>query len=155
MFFTAEAVAFLRRLLLPPRHLGPCELIAQNQCEGFVGFSLLRNPQNDSWEVDVVYPDTPASSEPRLQGKTTVLKVNGQSAQQMQHHQIKDMMRGRTGSSISITVKKGCFFHRNSCYQARGSDTSRHADHQENRGANHETKTAIASARSAYVYFWF
>ena len=103
MFFTAEAVAFLRRLLLPPRHLG---LIAQNQCEGFVGFSLLRNPQNDSWEVDVVYPDTPASSEPRLQEKTTVLKVNGQSAQQMQHHQIKDMMLAAPTLLDTLTIKK-------------------------------------------------
>ncbi len=103
----------LRRLRqrLPPRHLGPCELV-RTQSEGFVGFSLLKNWQNDTWhwEVDVVYPGTPASREPRLQKKTIILKVNCQSAQEMQHEQLQFMLRGPAGSSVSITVKKGFFF---------------------------------------------
>ena len=123
MFFIAEAIAVgrhfgLRRLRLLPRYLGPCELM-QNQSEGFVGFSLMKNRQSDSWEVDVVYPDTPASREPRLQEKTTILKVNGQSAQQMQYDQLRNMMRGPTGSSISITVKKGGFSQKLLCSSAR------------------------------------
>ena len=116
MFFVAEAIAVrrhfgLRRLRqrLPPRHMGPCEL-ERKQSEGFVGFSLLKNWQNGTWEVDVVYPGTPASREPRLQKKTIILKVNGQSAQGMQHVQLQGMLRGPAGSSVSITVKKGFFF---------------------------------------------
>ncbi len=112
MFFIAEAMAVgrhfgLRRLR--QRHLGPCELV-RKQSEGFVGFTLLKNRQNDAWEVDVVYPGTPASRDPRLQKKTIILKVNGQSAQEMQYAQLQSMLQGPTGSSVSITVKKGFFF---------------------------------------------
>ena len=114
MIFIAEAIAVgrhfgFRCLRLPHRHLGPCELL-QEQSEGCVGFSLRKNPQNDRWEVDVVFPDSPASREPRLKEKTTLLKVNGQSATEMQHDQLNDMLHGPAGSIVSIKVKKGFFF---------------------------------------------
>ena len=81
----------------------------RKQSKGFVGFSL-KNWRNDTWEVDAVYPDTLVSREPRLEEKTIILKVNGQSNQEMQ-----SMLQGPAGSSVSINVKKGILFHGNSC----------------------------------------
>jgi C-terminal processing protease CtpA/Prc len=93
----------------------------RNQSGEFVGFSLLKNWQNRTWDVDVVYPGTPASREPRLQEKTIILKVNGQSAQEMQYAQLQSIPQGPAGSSVGITVKKGFFFKKTSCAQARGA----------------------------------
>jgi hypothetical protein len=117
MFFLAEAIAvgrhFGRRCLQqPPRQLGipgSCELL-QNQSEGTLGFSVRKNPEKGRWEVDVVYPDTPASREPRLHEKTPIHKVNGQSVMRMEYDQLRGMLQGPAGSNVEITVKKGLVF---------------------------------------------
>ena len=115
MFFLAEAVAVSRHFslrCLPPRHTGIptyCELL-RHQSEGGVGFSVKKNPQKGRWEVDVVYPDTPASNEPRLQEKTAIHKVNGESTVHMEYDQLRELLQGTAGSNVEITVKKGLSF---------------------------------------------
>jgi hypothetical protein len=118
MFFLAEAIAVGRHfgqgcLQQPPwRQFGTpesCELL-QKQSEGIAGFSVKKNSKKSRWEVDVVYPDTPASREPRLQAKTAIHKVNGQSVKRMEYDQLKEMLQGPAGSNIKITVKKGLVF---------------------------------------------
>jgi hypothetical protein len=114
MFFLAEAIAVGRHygrhcLQQPLRQLGisgSCELL-QPQSEGVVGFSVRKNPEKGRWEVDVVYPDTPASREPRLHEKTPIYKVNGQSVMQLEYDQLRDMLQGPAGSKVEITVKQG------------------------------------------------
>jgi hypothetical protein len=112
-FLLAEAIAVgqyfgLRSLRLPPRHLLEPWQLLRNQ--GVLGFSVKQNMQKDHWEIDDVYPDTPASREPRLKEKTTLLKVNGQSAQQMQFGQLTTMLRGPPNSTLEVTVQNGFFF---------------------------------------------
>lgn len=115
MFFLAEAIAVGRHFglrCLPLRHLGTpayCEL-PRNQSEGAVGFSVKRNTQKGKWQVDVVYPDTPASREPRLREKTAIYKVNGQSTMRMEYDQLMGMLQGPAGSNVEIDVKKGFVF---------------------------------------------
>jgi hypothetical protein len=115
MFFLAEAIAVGRHFglrCLPLPHLRTpayCEL-PRNQSEGAVGFSVKRNPQKGRWQVDFVYPDTPASREPRLREKTGIYKVNGQSTMRMEYDQLMGMLQGPAGSNVEITVKKGFVF---------------------------------------------
>ena len=117
MFFLAEAIAVGRHfgqgcLQQPLRQFGiseSCELL-QKQSKGIAGFSVRKNSKKGRWEVDVVYPDTPASREPRLQEKTAIHKVNGQSVTRMEYDQLTGMLQGPAGSSLRITVKKGLVF---------------------------------------------
>jgi hypothetical protein len=112
MFLLAEAVAVSRHFCLrclPPRHTrapATCQLL-RNQSEGAVGFSVKRNAQKGRWEVDVVYPDTPASREPRLQEKTAIYKVNGESTVHLEYDQLRELLQGPAGSNVEISVKKG------------------------------------------------
>lgn len=110
MLLLAEAIAVGRHF--GQRQLGisgSCELL-RNQSKGVVGFSVRKNPEKGRWEVDVVYPDSPASREPRLQEKTAIYKVNNQSVKRMEYDQLRDMLQGPAGSNVKITVKKGLVF---------------------------------------------
>ena len=114
MLLLAEAIAVGRHF--GQRQLGisgSCELLRnQSTGKGVVGFSVRKNPEKGRWEVDVVYPDSPASREPRLQEKTPIYKVNGQSVMRMEYDQLRDMLQGPAGSNVKITVKKGLVFCR-------------------------------------------
>ncbi len=69
----------------------------------------MKNPQDDRWEIDQIFPDTPAASEKHLVKGAVILKLNGESVMEKTFPQLKDIIEGPPDSELSITLRKGWF----------------------------------------------
>ena len=77
--------------------------------KGVVGFSVLKNPQDARWEIDQIFPDTPAANDKRLVKGAVIMKLNGESVMEMKFPQLKDIITCPPNTDLKITLKKGWF----------------------------------------------
>ena len=76
--------------------------------KGVVGFSVQK--EESRWTIGEIFPDTPASREPRLKKGSVILELNGQSTMELRFPQMKDLIQGPPNTDLKITLKKGWFF---------------------------------------------